>query len=169
MKIPKWKKKNPYQSTKPTPIWTDWYPKNNPNPSKFRNLNFGEKTNQTINRNQLKPWGWVHRRRLKTTPQRLLMTPRRLQRRGRAPVVRGEEEMAWCIGKVFSRSASVYVFGNFRWVWVIILCYKVHCFLINYLTWQFLIGGVNKPFSASSGQNVFSFVFGFFKWSLINS
>ena len=150
MKIPKRKKKNPYKSTKPTPIWTDWYPKNNPNPSKFQNLNFGEKTNQTINRNQLKPWGWVRRRRLR-------MTPWWLQRRGRAPVVRGEEEMAWLgVGKVFSRSASEYVFDNFRWVWVIILCYRVYCFHIKCLTWQLLIGGVNKPFSASSGQNVFS-------------
>ena len=129
MKIPERKKQNPYKSTKSTLIWTDWFQKNNPNPSKFRNLNFGENTNQTINRNQLKPWVWVHWCRLRTTP-------RRLQRRGRALVVRGEEEMAWLgVGKVFSRSASEYVFDNFRWVWVIILCYKLYCFLIRYLTW----------------------------------
>ena len=52
------KKQNPYKSAKPIPIWKYWYPKNNSNPSKFRNLNFGEITNQTINRNQNKPQGW---------------------------------------------------------------------------------------------------------------
>ena len=65
--------------------------------------------------------------------------------------------MAWLgIGKVFSRPTSKYMFDNFRWVWVIILCYRVYCFLIKYLTWQLLIGGVNKPFSTSFKQNVFS-------------
>ena len=129
MKIPKRKMQNPYKSTKPTPIWTYWYPKNNPNPSKFWNLNFREKTNQTINKNQLKPWGWVHRCQLRAMP-------RRLQRRSRAPMVRGEKEMAWLgIGKVFSKSAFEYVFDNFRWVWVIILYYRVYCFLIKYLMW----------------------------------
>jgi len=146
MKIPKRKKQNPYKSTKPTPIWTDWYPKNNPNPSKFRNLNFAEKNNQTINRNQLKPWGWVRQHWLRTTPQWL---QRRVE-------LRWLEETAWLgVGKVFSRSAYEYVFDNFRWVWVIILCYRVYCFPIKYLTWHLLIGGVNKPFSASSGHKVF--------------
>ena len=48
MKIPKTNKIH-NKSTKPIPIWTDWYPKNNPNPSNFRNPKFGEITNHKTN------------------------------------------------------------------------------------------------------------------------
>ena len=44
IKIPK-NSKIHNKSTKPIQIWTDWYPKNNPNSSKFRNPKFGEITN----------------------------------------------------------------------------------------------------------------------------
>ena len=60
--------------------------KNNPKPSKFQNLNFGEITNQTINRNQNKPQGWVRRRCLRTMP-------RWLQQQGGALLVREEEAL----------------------------------------------------------------------------
>ena len=52
------------------------------------------------------------------------------------------------------------VFEDFGFVWATILCYRVYWGLNVYLTWQLLIGGINSPFFASSGQNVFSFVFG---------
>ena len=48
MKIPKYSKIH-NKSTKPIQIWTDWYPKNNPNPSKFRNPKFGKIKNHKTN------------------------------------------------------------------------------------------------------------------------
>ena len=148
MKIPK-KGQNLYKSTKPIPIWIDWYPKNNPNLSKFRNLNIGEITNQTIKGKLEKTavfGAWV------SAPMARRSSVDQTQRRGGVGT-------GLCFLQVRA-SSEQNVFGDFGFVWATILCDKVYWGLNVYLMWQLLIGGVNSPFSANSGQNVFLLING---------
>ena len=72
-----------------------------------------------------------------------------------APLVSGEETLVLVLFLQVRASEQI-VFDDFGFIWVTILCDRVHWILIEYMMWQLLIDGVNNPFSASSGQNVFS-------------
>ena len=99
----------------------------------------------------------------------LKTTPPRLQRRQGAPLVRGEEALVLVLF-LQVRASEQNVFNDFGFIWATILCDIVYQILIEYMTWQLLIGGVNNPFSASSGQNVFSYINSFTDtWSIDES
>ena len=140
-----------YKSTKPIPVWTNWYPKNNPNPSKFQNLNIGEITNQTIKGKSEQ-----------TAAFRCVGSgsERHDSSYSGGEDLRWSEEMrrwcwCWCCFLQVRTSGHV-LFGDFGFIWATILCGRVYWGLIEYLMWQLLIGGVNSLFSANSGENVFS-------------
>ena len=115
------KKQNPYKSTKPIPVWTDWYPKNNPNPSKFQNLNIGEITNQTIKMKseQTATFGCVGSGS---------------ERRGGGysggeELRWSEERRCWCWCCFLQVRASE--LGDFGFIWATILCDRVYWGLIE--------------------------------------